>query len=721
MRWNTGLAAAASGAALLAATLGTFLPARAAGTAVMLSVPVVKQDLPLDCEAAALASAMQYKGVAITQDQVVAALPDDPRAAVVSGGRVIHWSDPYAAFVGNVRGSEPNFTGYGVYYPPIAAVADSYGLVAEAGSAWTLDDLTAELSAGNPVVVWVSQHLEPLNVTSYVAFDGRSVWFAVGEHAQVLSGYDPNAGTVTLMDPLAGQFDTFPASQFMTRFDTMDAEAVAVESAPPPVPIISGMSPGVGPTSGGTSVTLMGRNFASPISLTFNGQALPISDITASTVTFTTPPAPAGDATLSLTNANGTSDQTSFTYVNPSAYQALSPFRILDTRSASCVNCSGGALGPGGSRTLQIAGYADAGSGQTIPSAGVTAVVLNLTAVGPTAGTYLAVSPAGSGFPASSSVNAPPGEVIASLVMSPLGAGGAITIWNARGMTDVVADIMGYFTSAAGSAGLYHPLPAAVRVCDSRGGQGTPCAGTTGEPLQPGETRLVQVAGGNTGVQTNGDAAAVALNLTAVAPSAATYLSVYPPDPVTRTCGTPPTISNLNVAPGVIQANRVISEVDPGTGSVCVHSALGSVNFILDVNGWFGDGADGGGFLFHPLGPSRICDTRSATLDPLPDPCAGETLSAGQSLTVGAGGQGGLPASGIEALAATLTPVNGSAGTYLRATADGAPSSTSDLNAGAGQVIANLVIVPVAPDQAIDVVNAQGRVDVVLDVQGWFG
>jgi hypothetical protein len=209
--------------------------------------------------------------------------------------------------------------------------------------------------------------------------------------------------------------------------------------------------------------------------------------------------------------------------------------------------------------------------------------------------------------------------------------------------------------------------------------------------------------------------------VTAVSPSANTYLEVYPPSPSTHTCGAAPTISNLNLAQGAIQANRVIAKVDPTDGSVCVANAAGSVNFVIDVNGWFGDGSDSGGLAFHPAGPSRICDTRPSQGSSSPSPCAGETLTPGGTLAIQVGGEGGLPDSGIQALAANLTVVSGTAATYLRARPDGVPAATSDLNVAAGQILANLIMVAVAPDQKIDIYNAQGDINVIIDIEGWFG
>ncbi len=83
-------------------------------------------------------------------------------------------------------------------------------------------------------------------------------------------------------------------------------------------------------------------------------------------------------------------------------YQPLSPKRIADTRCSVAIppsycgtenlppdNGGLGALTPGGSEAVRVAG--DGG----VPPSGVSAVVLNVTAVGYTKAGYLTVYPAG--------------------------------------------------------------------------------------------------------------------------------------------------------------------------------------------------------------------------------------------------------------------------------------------------------------------------------------
>src|SRR5216684_3041320 len=96
--------------------------------------------------------------------------------------------------------------------------------------------------------------------------------------------------------------------------------------------------------------------------------------------------------TITATNAVGTSPASApSNAVIPGrgAYQALSPARIVDTRS-------GAALGPGGSLNVQVTGQGG------VPSSGVSGVVLNVTVTNTTTPSYLTVWPAGLSRPLAS-------------------------------------------------------------------------------------------------------------------------------------------------------------------------------------------------------------------------------------------------------------------------------------------------------------------------------
>jgi uncharacterized protein (DUF1501 family) len=120
-----------------------------------------------------------------------------------------------------------------------------------------------------------------------------------------------------------------------------------------------------------------------------------------------------------------------------SKFVSLSPARVLDTREGT--GAPRAQLGRG---TLPLA---LAGRGG-VPSSGASAVLLNVTAVAPTTGTYVTVFPSDRQRPLASNLNAAAGQVVPNMVIARLGANGAAVIYNNSGSIDVVADVMGYFT-----------------------------------------------------------------------------------------------------------------------------------------------------------------------------------------------------------------------------------------------------------------------------------
>jgi uncharacterized protein (DUF1501 family) len=121
----------------------------------------------------------------------------------------------------------------------------------------------------------------------------------------------------------------------------------------------------------------------------------------------------------------------------PSKFVSLSPSRVLDTREGN-----GAAQEPLGRGALALA---LAGRGG-VPSSGASAVLLNVTAVTPSTGTYVTVFPTGIERPTASNLNAVSGQVVPNMVIARLGGDGAAMIYNNSGTVDLVADVMGYFT-----------------------------------------------------------------------------------------------------------------------------------------------------------------------------------------------------------------------------------------------------------------------------------
>ncbi|MEO6204818.1 MAG: hypothetical protein ABIO67_05480, partial [Mycobacteriales bacterium] len=149
------------------------------------------------------------------------------------------------------------------------------------------------------------------------------------------------------------------------------------------------------------------------------------------------------DGTVQLLSSRGTVN----VVVDVSGYYAagsdadvfhpLPPRRLLDTRTASAP------LGSGQIRELVISG-----TGQVPHSA--RAVVLNVTAVGPSAGTDLNVypRPADASYPTASNLNVVRGQTAANTVVTAVGREGAIRVRNANGTVHLVVDLAGWYGPA---------------------------------------------------------------------------------------------------------------------------------------------------------------------------------------------------------------------------------------------------------------------------------
>jgi len=84
-------------------------------------------------------------------------------------------------------------------------------------------------------------------------------------------------------------------------------------------------------------------------------------------------------------------------------------------------------------------------------------------------------------------------------------------------------------------------------------------------------------------------------------------------------------------------------------------------------------------------------------------------------------GRGGVPETGVGAVAVNITATQPCASSYLTAYPGGASRPTaSNLNFSAGQTIANMVIVPVGSNGQISLYNEAGQTHVLVDVLGWF-
>lgn len=255
-------------------------------------------------------------------------------------------------------------------------------------------------------------------------------------------------------------------------------------------------------------------------------------------------------------------------------YTPVSPVRIADTRcdtSSPPTYCAGEKLpaantslttfGPGTEQGVTVAGV------DGIPASGVAAVVLNVTATGTTAGSYLTVWPAGQPKPTASNLNWTAGTTIPNRVVVPVGSSNQVDIANFAGSVNVIVDIGGYYASA--TTGDQYVATSPVRLLDTR---------QSGQALGPGQSLELQVEGTD-GIPSSGVTGAV-FNVTVTGATAGSFLTVYPAG------ASEPAVSDLNWAPGATIPNLVVVALS-SSGAVTITNAAGSVNVIVDVEGWY--------------------------------------------------------------------------------------------------------------------------------------
>jgi hypothetical protein len=285
-------------------------------------------------------------------------------------------------------------------------------------------------------------------------------------------------------------------------------------------------------------------------------------------------------------------------------------------------------------------------------------------------------------------------------------------------------------TSVLGAGGEYHPLRPA-RIFDSRIGLND-VAPLGAKPTSPqGRTFDVDILGqGGVPAEVGGvnsDVLAVVANVTVVGSTLDGYLSIFP------TGAAPGESSLVNFAPGEAVPNLAVLGVGTGgmsTVSLVTPAGAGSAHVLIDVFGWistsqYSDGADSGA-RFVPVDPSRALDTRSA-----PTPAGwsgGRTIGTMEQLTLPIRGANGVVpnSANVTGVMVNVTAANnqpGSVPTFLAATptptAPGVEPATSVTNVSAGQVKANMAIVPVGDDGAIRIFNRSGSTHVIVDVLGY--
>jgi hypothetical protein len=379
-------------------------------------------------------------------------------------------------------------------------------------------------------------------------------------------------------------------------------------------------------------------------------------------------------------------------------YTRLKPARLLDTRSG--LGAPKAMLGTGKTLNLQVTGRGG------VAKTAVSAVVLNLTVTGPTAGGYLTAYPTGQARPGTSSINFPRGWTGANLITVPVGTNGQVSIYNAKGATNVIADVMGFYRSetAANTPGSYgsYFLQEPARVLDTRDG-------SLGGPLPGGYYVRIPIG---FSAEDNAHITAFAVNVTVTKPVKGGYVSAFDGNEanISKT-------SVLNFLPGRTVTNMAVVPTSPcydcttsGIPQIAIlNGSPGNIDVIVDLVGVYDDGTYDG-LRFRPLKPTRIVDTRRSLGTTRLGYKATKTVTAPASVA------------GVDtyALVTNTTGILPTAGTFLTLWAhDGTTLPTvSNLNLATGEIVSNMTMTGVGAGNTFNIFNRNGNIDVAVDVTG---
>ncbi|MEW2147034.1 hypothetical protein AB0869_29910 [Micromonospora vinacea] len=359
---------------------------------------------------------------------------------------------------------------------------------------------------------------------------------------------------------------------------------------------------------------------------------------------------------------------------------------LLDTRDGT-----GGTTGVRGAKSVTTFNAVGIGG---IPASGVSALMVDVTAISPTASTFLTIYPDLTD-PTASVLNASIGEVISNSAVVKPGTNGKLAVRNTNGNVHIRVDVVGYFTTATGSTGSGFVPVNHTRVVDSRTGQGI-TAGT----LPTNGTRAANISGGGLVPST---ATAVMLDVAVSGATGNGWLTVG---------SSAAALAGIDYVKGTTSTGMTVKL--NGSGSVTLQNRGSAVHVVITVQGyWTGSPTTGAGL--RPIPATTLYDSRF--------PSGAQPVPAGGSVDVAVGGTTGLPTRGIAAAVLNVHAVGPTvAGSLTVSPLDGTPNTASTTNFPASHIArSSLVVTKLGTDGKVRIKNSSGgTVHIVVDLQGWF-
>jgi hypothetical protein len=252
-------------------------------------------------------------------------------------------------------------------------------------------------------------------------------------------------------------------------------------------------------------------------------------------------------------------------------YNPVAPVRVAGTPAA------GTPIGNNATIPVTVAG------GITGIPSNATAVVVNLTAAGGTAASYLSAYAVGATPAITSSVNFTAGETVANRDIVNVGTGGAIDVYNLAGSVNVDVDVDGYYGPTGAT---FTALTTPVRVADTR----TATLVGSQTSIGSGTTEVFNLTTTASGIPST--ATSVAANFTVVPGAAPGYIQVFPTGEATPTGTAITSDVNWPASSGPVANFTQANTAGSTAGSVQVYNLnSGSpIDLVVDDFGYFTGG-----------------------------------------------------------------------------------------------------------------------------------
>lgn len=381
-------------------------------------------------------------------------------------------------------------------------------------------------------------------------------------------------------------------------------------------------------------------------------------------------------------------------------YTPVPAARLLETRSGSSTvdgQSNGvGAFGAGSTKNVVVAGR-----GQ-VPANGAGIAVLTVTALSPSGPSFVTAWPTGAQRPTASNLNLVAGQSVTNTVVVALGTGGAVSLYNLSGTTNMVVDVVGWYASTTSTV-----IAPPRRLMDTRAGEPTFDGQAAGAgAVGAGQTRDLQVDGRAFTATPAGSS--VLVNVTAVNPTGSTFITVWPSGRAR------PTASNLNLVPRQILPNLVLVPVGDN-GRISLYNLTGTTDLVVDLEAVIPAGAS-----TTSLQPARLLDTRAGSPTVDQQQSGTGAVGAGQTRSLPVLNRGGVPASGVSAVVVNITAVQPTAATTISSWPNGGTRPPDpNLTVARNEIRPGLAVVAVGTNGAIQLYNQAGSADLVVDVLGW--